>query len=92
VKPWKYPRAKNCPLYSIQSLGMSAQKSSSSLVGVLRMIFEMMKTPYRHTLPVPSPVLTLLIINEFNRQDKYRRQGDVHLVALQVGSGGRYGH
>jgi chaperone required for assembly of F1-ATPase len=41
-----------------------------------------MKTPYRHLLAVPSPILALLITSEFNRQDKFLKTGEMPMLAL----------
>jgi ATP synthase F1 complex assembly factor 2 len=41
-----------------------------------------MKTPYRHTLAVPSKALALMIANEFNRQDKLLKTIEMPLLSL----------
>lgn len=41
-----------------------------------------MRTPHRHILAVPSPILALLITSEFNRQDKYLKTGEMPMLAL----------
>jgi chaperone required for assembly of F1-ATPase len=41
-----------------------------------------MKTPYRHTLAVPSKALALMISNEFNRQDKIMKTIEMPILAL----------
>lgn len=41
-----------------------------------------MKTPYRHLLAVPSPILALIITSEFNRQDKHLKTGEMPMLAL----------
>lgn len=40
------------------------------------------KTPYRNTLAVPSPALAYLVTNEFNRQHKYLKTGEMPMLAL----------
>ena len=41
-----------------------------------------MKTPYRHLLAVPSPVLALLVTSQFNRQDQYLKTGEMPMLSL----------
>lgn len=41
-----------------------------------------MKTPYRHTLAVPSKALALMIANEFNRQDKLLKTIEMPMLSL----------
>ena len=43
---------------------------------------KVMKTPYRHTLAVPSKALALMISNEFNRQDKIMKTIEMPMLAL----------
>jgi ATP synthase mitochondrial F1 complex assembly factor 2 len=40
------------------------------------------KTPYRNVLAVPTPALAFLVANEFNRQIKHLKTGEMPMLAL----------
>lgn len=56
--------------------------SSLYLSHLLLLDGKTVKTPYRHQLAFPSYPIAFMVVNEFNRQQKYLKTGEMPLLAL----------
>ncbi len=69
--------------------GKQPQKIASSASVPQRLVRHLLlldgktvKTPYRHPLAFPSHPLAFMVTNEFNRQHKYLKTGEMPMLAL----------